>query len=428
MKALAQLCSKRNPTEITRSDLAIASMAWGFTMGFGFLTTWTAMKQTALVHRRYGVSRLNSPYIWMIWLEILVCLTLSVICWLHLPRIFIYHRYEMHACPSDILKPTSNQTLVTCWSLQIHFLLQIIINRVSILLTSRRKANILKYGVAVFITAVNISMYCTWVPGRLHPTERWKAINNIWDYVEKVIYLIVDACLNLYFMYIIQANLVRKGLVKYDRLLRFNQCIIGFSLSMDCLIIGTMSLNNSLVYVQFHPLAYMVKLNIEMAMTELMTKVACSPNPSARAPQPLKGLAFIHSDPKMNFEEASPTDRQMYNQFHSTQEIVWREKATFSDFILDHCSEVAHELHPECKFHLTREVHIETEQRRSLQGKCRSLQSDNDGTEQVMAAFEQKLRKLRAKEAETDSIKSCRRGLPIEEDLGSQTKIWGPAG
>ncbi|EPQ66992.1 Bgt-428 [Blumeria graminis f. sp. tritici] len=366
MKALAQLCSKRNPTEITRSDLAIASMAWGFTMGFGFLTTWTAMKQTALVHRRYGVSRLNSPYIWMIWLEILVCLTLSVICWLHLV---------------GVIYPGSNQTLVTCWSLQIHFLLQIIINRVSILLTSRRKANILKYGVAVFITAVNISMYCT-------------------------------------------CELKQPDLLFQNELL---SCQLD---SMD----DTLTLSreedrtDSYSYVQFHPLAYMVKLNIEMAMTELMTKVACSPNPSARAPQPLKGLAFIHSDPKMNFEEASPTDRQMYNQFHSTQEIVWREKATFSDFILDHCSEVAHELHPECKFHLTREVHIETEQRRSLQGKCRSLQSDNDGTEQVMAAFEQKLRKLRAKEAETDSIKSCRRGLPIEEDLGSQTKIWGPAG
>jgi hypothetical protein len=39
--------------------------------------------------------------------------------------------------------------------------------------------------------------------------------------------------------------------------------IIGLSLSMDVLIIGMMSLKNSFVYMQFHPLAYIVKLKIE---------------------------------------------------------------------------------------------------------------------------------------------------------------------
>ncbi|RKF55513.1 hypothetical protein GcC1_203021 [Golovinomyces cichoracearum] len=227
-------------------------------------------------------------------------------------------------------------------------------------------------------------------------------------------------------MYIIQEKLVRIGLVKYDRLLRFNKCIIVFSLSMDCLIIGTMGLKNSDVYVQFHPMAYMVKLNIEMAMTELMTKVSRSPNPSSRAPQPLKGASLIRSDPKMNFGDGSPVERQMYNQFHWTKEVIWREKATLADLILDHCHDVVLESHPECKFNLTREVHIQTENRRSLQERPRSLESDHDGTEHVIAAFEGKLRKLRAKDTtDTDSIQSSR-NMPNEEDLGSQTKIWGP--
>jgi hypothetical protein len=69
---------------VTVADLQLASLAWGFTIGFGFLTTWTAIKQTAGMKRRYGYSKLNSPYIWMIWLEILVCLIFSIICWLHL--------------------------------------------------------------------------------------------------------------------------------------------------------------------------------------------------------------------------------------------------------------------------------------------------------------------------------------------------------
>ncbi|KAI1001464.1 hypothetical protein K3495_g6734 [Podosphaera aphanis] len=409
----APKCDGFNSVNVARSDTVIASIAWGFTLGFGFLTTWTAMKQTALVHRRYGSSRLNSPYIWMIWLEILVCLALGVICWLHLQG-YISTSFGFLFF------------IVTCSALQIHFLLQIIINRVSILLTNRSKARILKYGVASFITAVNILVYCTWIPGRLQPAE-WETGNNSWDYCEKVIYLITDACLNLYFMFIIQKNLIQKGLVKFDRLLRFNRCIIGFSICMDCLIIGIMSLNNSLVYIQFYPLAYMVKLNIEMAMTELMTKVSCSPNPSSDFPQTLSGTSFIPSDPKMNFEDPNSTDTQMYNQFHTIQEVVWRKKPTFSDLILDHCTDVRLEIHPECKFSRTREVYIQTEQRKSLQERTRTKLSDDDGTEQVVAALEQKLRKLRAKDVETDSAHSTRM-VPMQEDLGCQTKIWGPEG
>lgn len=72
---------------VTVGDLQLASLAWGFTIGFGFLTTWNAIRQTADVYRRYGHVKLNSPYIVMIWLEILVCLIFSVICWLHLNAI-----------------------------------------------------------------------------------------------------------------------------------------------------------------------------------------------------------------------------------------------------------------------------------------------------------------------------------------------------
>ncbi|KAG9234755.1 hypothetical protein BJ875DRAFT_530858, partial [Amylocarpus encephaloides] len=249
----------RQPIGIT--NLKIASLAWGFTIGFGFLTTWTAIKQTADVHRRYGYSRLNSTYIWMIWLEILVCLIFSVICWLHL---------------NEIIPPSFAFyfVILTTWALQVQFLLQIIINRVSILLTDRRKAFRLKIGVAVLITAINISVYCIWIPARLQVSDRYEYLNNIWDRCEKTIYLLVDAALNWYFIRTVQQKLVDQGLVKYNRLVRFNMWIIGFSLSMDILIIGMMSLKNSFVYMQFHPLAYIVKLNIEMSMADLIAKIS----------------------------------------------------------------------------------------------------------------------------------------------------------
>jgi hypothetical protein len=40
------------------------------------------------------------------------------------------------------------------------------------------------------------------------------------------------------------------------------------------MLICLMSLKNQVVYIQFHPVAYMVKLNIELSMASLITKLA----------------------------------------------------------------------------------------------------------------------------------------------------------
>ncbi|KAL2284897.1 hypothetical protein FJTKL_08710 [Diaporthe vaccinii] len=247
--------------EVTSDDFVIASLAWGFTLGFGWLTVSSAIAQTAKTWRRYGSRSIHNTYIWMIWLEIIVCIIFSTICWLYLkgtiPPSFAFYF-----------------TILTTWALQVQFLLQIIINRCSILLPDKRAAQRLKYYIALFITAINISVYCIWVPARLQISERYIHINEFWDRTEKVIYLLVDAALNLYFIIIVKRNLVANGLKKYKRLTNFNIFIIGFSLSMDILIISMMSLKNTFVYMQFHPLAYMVKLNIEMTMADLIAKIA----------------------------------------------------------------------------------------------------------------------------------------------------------
>ncbi|KAM5350072.1 hypothetical protein ACJ41O_006577 [Fusarium nematophilum] len=229
--------------EVTEDDMVIASLAWGFTIGFGWLTTWTATKQTRHIYKNHRLRVFRNAYVWMIWLEILVCLIFSII-FLH-------------------------STL-----LSVQFLLQIIINRCSILLTDKRHAYRLKVGVAVLITAVNITVYTIWIPARLQISERYIWVNEWWDRVEKAIYLIVDGALNIYFITIVQRNLVMHGLTKYRSLVKFNMCIVGFSLGMDVLIISMMSLNNTFVYMQFHPFAYIVKLKIEMSMADLISKVA----------------------------------------------------------------------------------------------------------------------------------------------------------
>jgi hypothetical protein len=154
--------------------------------------------------------------------------------------------------------------LVTCWSLQVQFLLQIIINRIGIIDHNVKRIRFLKYGVAIIVTTINLSVYCIWIPARLQISPEYIQINNIWDRCEKVIYLVVDAFLNWRFIHTVKKNLVKMGLEKYRSLMHVNVAIVLLSLSMDVwlsvplmllailiveqvLIIGMMSLKNTFV-------------------------------------------------------------------------------------------------------------------------------------------------------------------------------------
>lgn len=100
---------------------------------------------------------------------------------------------------------------------------------------------------AVFVTMINISVFCIWIPARLQISARYHLINEFWDRTEKILYLLVDAALNWYFLRTVKANLIKNGLTKYNKLVKFNQRIVMVSLCMDVMIIGAMSIPNSFV-------------------------------------------------------------------------------------------------------------------------------------------------------------------------------------
>jgi uncharacterized membrane-anchored protein YitT (DUF2179 family) len=60
-------------------DYQIAALAAGFTVGFGLLTVWEAIKQT-----RRNRNPLRSAYIYMLWGEITVNIIIAIIAWLFL--------------------------------------------------------------------------------------------------------------------------------------------------------------------------------------------------------------------------------------------------------------------------------------------------------------------------------------------------------
>ena len=52
--------------ETTEDDMIIASLAWGFTIGFGWLTTWTALEQTMQMYKGHGLRIFRNAYAWMV--------------------------------------------------------------------------------------------------------------------------------------------------------------------------------------------------------------------------------------------------------------------------------------------------------------------------------------------------------------------------
>ncbi|KAJ4367729.1 hypothetical protein N0V86_009850 [Didymella sp. IMI 355093] len=241
---------------VTYRAITLAGLVFGLANIFAISAAYIAFRQTMACRRPW-----KSAYIWMIWLELAASFVIAVECLLYLLK---------------VVRPSFwfYMSILLNWSIQVQLLLQIIINRVCIILADKRKGQMLLIGTAVIVTLINISVFLVWMPARLQISERWIYINNIWDRIEKFLYLLIDGFLNVYFMRVVKANLVKNGLDKYNKLVLFNQHMIVISLLMDVMIIAAMWIPNGFVYAIFHPLAYLVKLNIEMSMAHLIKKIA----------------------------------------------------------------------------------------------------------------------------------------------------------
>ncbi|KAH0595442.1 hypothetical protein MHUMG1_06617 [Metarhizium humberi] len=235
----------------SKGDIQIATLAAGFTLGFGFLTVWEAIKQT-----RRNKRPCRSAYIYMIWGEILANLAIGVVGYLLL---------------DGIISPTVPVLfcILCLWVLQIQLLMQIIINRIAIIAEHRSTIFKLKWGTAFAITCINIAVFCIWIPAHTVPP----ASQVVWDRISKILILLVDAGLNYYFLRTVKRRLIlQHALTKYTPLVSFNAKLMVLSVCMD------------VVYIQFHPVAYMVKLNIEMSMADLITRLARSENADTYLP------------------------------------------------------------------------------------------------------------------------------------------------
>ncbi|KAK9413227.1 hypothetical protein SUNI508_02426 [Seiridium unicorne] len=239
-------------------DMNIASIIWGISLATTAFTAAKACRQTWTIWRR---TRGINGYIAAVWMEWVASIIMGIIVWL-----FLWGAIE----PSFQFF----FAVLTFWTFQTQCVIQIIINRIALLMRDQRKVKRLQWGVGIGLGLVNLSVYLVWIPARLQISQTYISVNEIWDRLEKVIFCFIDAALNLYFIYLVRSKLISNGLQKYNRLFRFNMIMIACSMSLDVILIGVMSLGQGFVYVQFHPLVYIIKLHIELNMADLITKIA----------------------------------------------------------------------------------------------------------------------------------------------------------
>ncbi|KAK8044007.1 hypothetical protein PG993_004031 [Apiospora rasikravindrae] len=249
--------------ETSKVDYQVASLAAGFSLGFGILTVWEASKQTMR-----NKNPLRSAYIWMLWGEIAANLVLAILAYLYLDGTLT------PGVPLFFM-------ILLCWVFEIQLLMQIIVNRIAVISESPQVVSYIRWGTVAIITSINIAVFVVFIPAHLEkpPTEAFIEVNKYWDKISKFLICFMDAGLNWYFLRIVKQRLVKYyGLNKYAPLVAFNAKLMVLSVGMDVLLIGLMFLPNQVVFIQFHPVTYIVKLNIEMAMANLIRKLAQTPN------------------------------------------------------------------------------------------------------------------------------------------------------
>jgi hypothetical protein len=67
---------------VSNDDLKITTLVFGITIGICTLTIWKAGHQTVLIWKR--THRISVSYFWMIWLELLANILMSIIAWMYM--------------------------------------------------------------------------------------------------------------------------------------------------------------------------------------------------------------------------------------------------------------------------------------------------------------------------------------------------------
>ncbi|CAG9990608.1 unnamed protein product [Clonostachys byssicola] len=257
----------------SEDELVAVGIVWGLSLPLTIFGIFRCVRQTYSQYRR---TRRVNLYMFLIWLELISTTLMGGTAW----------GYVRGVIPPSFTI-ISHKIQVILWIVQINAILQIILNRISLISDNK------PYFLFGSVLLLQVAVACVWIPAQLQISDLYVHVNHVFDRTEKVIFALIDLCLNVYFIYLVRSTLIAYGLTKYVLLYRVNIAMILVSMTMDVstiptadyinllyliissqvLIIGMMSLPSAFLYVLFHPLAYLIKLHIELSMAELIAKL-----------------------------------------------------------------------------------------------------------------------------------------------------------
>lgn len=117
-------------------------------------------------------------------------------------------------------------------------------NRVSLIMYSPVHAYWMKVTIVAIVTLINISIAIIWIPGALQISPGFIHALQQFDRVEKSLFTVIDAFLNILFIYLVRTKLVNPGLTRYKYLFYFNIAMVVVSVSLDITVVGMVSLRH----------------------------------------------------------------------------------------------------------------------------------------------------------------------------------------
>ncbi|CAH0051098.1 unnamed protein product [Clonostachys solani] len=256
----------------SEDELVAVGVVWGLSLPLTVFGIFRCVQQTYSQYRR---TRRVNLYMFLIWLELISTTLMGGTAWGYvrgvIPPSMWYFLGAVTSTNNLIIMAYEFQVIL--WIVQINAILQIILNRISLISDNKPHVRRVQWFLFGCVLLLQVAVACFWVPAQLQISDLYVDINHVFDRTEKVVFALIDLCLNVYFIHLVRSTLIAYGLTKYVLLYRVNIAMILVSMTMDVLIIGMMSLPSAFLYVLFHPLAYLIKLHIELSMAELIAKI-----------------------------------------------------------------------------------------------------------------------------------------------------------
>jgi hypothetical protein len=138
------------------------------------------------------------------------------------------------------------ESQVILWIVQINAILQIILNRISLISDNKPYVRRVQWFLFGSVLLLQVAVACVWIPAQLQISDLYVDVNHAFDRTEKVIFALIDLCLNVNFIHLVRSTLIAYGLTKYVLLYRVNIAMILVSMTMDVSTTPTTNYTNLL--------------------------------------------------------------------------------------------------------------------------------------------------------------------------------------